>query len=53
MTVIRELDLMFMKHYVPNRCLYIKMAKLRTVVGSAAMYKNAVKIFEEHCNYLI
>ena len=31
----RELDLMFMKHYAPNRCLYIKVAKLRTGVGSA------------------
>ena len=30
-----ELDLMFMKHYAPNRCLYIKVAKLRTGVGSA------------------
>ena len=28
---------MFMKHYTPNRCLYIKVAKLRTVVGSAEM----------------
>ena len=32
---ICELDLMFMKHYAPNRCLYIKVAKLRTGVGSA------------------
>ena len=24
-----------MKHYAPNRCLYIKVAKLRTGVGSA------------------
>ena len=23
---------MFMKHYAPNRCLYIKVAKLRTGV---------------------
>ena len=30
-----KLDLMFMKHYAPNRCLYIKVAKLRTGVGSA------------------
>ena len=29
------LDLMFMKHYAPNRCLYIKVAKLRTGVESA------------------
>ena len=26
-----------MKHYAPNRCLYIKVAKLRTGVGSADM----------------
>ena len=34
---IRKLELMFMKHYAPNRCLYIKVAKLRTGVGSAEM----------------
>ena len=28
---------MFMKHCAPNRCLYIKVAKLRTGVGSAEM----------------
>ena len=28
---------MFMKHYAPNRCLYIKVAKFRTGVGSAEM----------------
>ena len=28
---------MFMKHYAPNRCLNIKVAKLRTGVGSAEM----------------
>ena len=28
---------MFMKHYAPNRCLYIKVAKLRTGVGSEEM----------------
>ena len=28
---------MFMKHYAPNRCLYIKVAKLSTGVGSAGM----------------
>ena len=28
---------MFMKHYAPNRCVYIKVAKLRTGVGSAEM----------------
>ena len=33
----RKLELMFMKHYAPNRCLYIKVAKLRTGVGSAEM----------------
>ena len=32
-----KLELMFMKHYAPNRCLYIKVAKLRTGVGSAEM----------------
>ena len=25
---------MFMKHYAPNRCSYIKVAKLITVLGS-------------------
>ena len=34
---IIQLELMFMKHYAPNRCLYIKVAKLRTGVGSAEM----------------
>ena len=46
-----ELDLMFMKHYAPNRCLYIKMAKLRTGVGSAetSYPQNCrVKLFKEH-----
>ena len=32
-----KLELMFMKHYAPNRCLYKKVAKLRTKVGSAEM----------------
>ena len=32
-----KLELMFMKHYAPNRCLYIKVEKLRTGVGSAEM----------------
>ena len=32
-----KIELMFMKHYAPNRCLYIKVAKLRTGVGSAEM----------------
>ena len=34
---VQKLELMFMKHYAPNRCLYIKVAKLRTGVGSAEM----------------
>ena len=33
----KQLELMFMKHYAPNRCLYIKVAKLRTGIGSAEM----------------
>ena len=28
---------MFMKHYAPNRCLYIKVAKLRTGVGGGGV----------------
>ena len=46
-----KLDLMFMKHYAPNRCLYIKVAKLRTVVGSAEtsyLQNYSVKLFKEH-----
>ena len=46
-----KLDLMFMKHYAPNRCLYIKVAKLRTGVRSAEMsYQQncSVKLFKEH-----
>ena len=35
--MLYKLELMFMKHYAPNRCLYIKVAKLRTGVGSAEM----------------
>ena len=45
-----QLDLMFMKHYAPNRCLYIKVAKLRTGVGSAeTSYQQncSVKLFKE------
>ena len=34
---LNKLELMFMKHYAHNRCLYIKVAKLRTGVGSAEM----------------
>ena len=33
----RKLELMFMKYYAPNRCLYIKVAKLRTGVVSEEM----------------
>ena len=46
-----ELDLMLMKHYAPNRCLYIKVAKLRTGVGSAEtsyLQNCSVKLFKEH-----
>ena len=32
-----KLELLFMKHYAPNRCLYIKVAKLRTGLGCAEM----------------
>ena len=35
--ISQKLELMFMKHYAPNRCLYIKVAKLRAGVGSAEM----------------
>ena len=46
-----ELDSMFMKHYAPNRCLYIKVVKLRTGVGSAEMsylQNCSVKLFKKH-----
>ena len=33
----KQLELMFMKHYAPNRCLYIKVAKLSTGVRRAEM----------------
>ena len=33
----KKLELMFIKHYAPNRCLYIKVAKSRTGLGSAEM----------------
>ena len=39
---------MFMKHYAPNRCLYIKVAKLRTGVGSHT-YKIAVSKYQGRC----
>ena len=47
----KELELMFMKHYAPNRCLYIKVAKLRTGVGSARChtYKIAVSKYQGRC----
>ena len=48
---VSGLDLMFMKHYAPNRCLYIKVAKLRTGVGSAKtsyLQNCSVKLFKEH-----
>ena len=40
---------MFMKHYVPNSCLYIKVAKLRTGVGFAEM--SHLQKFEAHSCY--
>ena len=46
-----EQELMFMKHYATNRCLYIKVAKLRTGVGSAEMshiQNSSVKIFKNN-----
>ena len=49
--ILLQLDLMFMKHYAPNRCLYIKVTKLRTGVGSAEMsylQNCSVKLFKEH-----
>ena len=49
--IIRKLDFMFMKHYAPNRCLYIKVAKLITGVGSAEtsyLQNCSVKLFKEH-----
>ena len=42
----KTLELMFMKHYAPNRCLYIKVAKLRTGVWSAEM-SHLQNIFKE------
>ena len=36
-SVFNTSEFLFMKHYAPNRCLYIKVAKLRTGVGSAEM----------------
>ena len=53
MAILKEnkLDLMFMKHYAPNRCLNIKVAKLRTGVGSTEtsnLQNCSVKLFKEH-----
>ena len=48
---IRKTYLMFLKYYAPNRCLNIKVAKLRNGVGSAeASYLRncSVKLFREH-----
>ena len=40
-----------MKHYAPNRCLYIKVAKLRTEVGvqRCHTYKIAVSKYQGRC----
>ena len=42
---------MFMKHYAPNRCLYIKVAKLRTGWGvqRCHTYKTAVSKYQGRC----
>ena len=42
---------MFMKHYAPNRCLYIKVAKLRTGWGvqRCHTYKIAVSKYQGRC----
>ena len=50
-----KLELMFMKHYAPNRCLYIKVAKLRTGGGGGEgvqrchTYKIAVSKYQGRC----
>ena len=47
--IMFQLELMFMKHYASNRYLYIKVAILRTGVGSAEMshlQNCSVKIFK-------
>ena len=46
----RELDLMFMKHYAPNRCLYIKVATLRTGLGSAKFEAPSCNTFRDIIN---
>ena len=46
-----QLELMFMKHYAPNRCLYIKVANLRTGLGSADVTPTKLlsqNIYKEH-----
>ena len=47
---------MFMKHYAPNRCLYIKVAKLRTGVEKAETshmqcqnIQRALQVFYHDC----
>ena len=43
---------MFMKHYAPNRCLYIKVAKLRELgwgVQRYHTYKIAVSKYQGRC----
>ena len=42
---------MFMKHYASNRCLYIKVAKLRTGWGvqRCHTYKIAVSKYQGRC----
>ena len=46
-----ELELMFMKHYAPYRCLYIKVAKLRVrsggggVGGSQGRCEQRIEVF--------
>ena len=42
-----KLELMFMKHYAPNKCLNIKVVKLRTGEGSADTYKIAVSKYSK------
>ena len=44
-----KLDLMFMKHYAHNSCLYIKVAKIRTGMGFAEM--SHLQRFEAHSCY--
>ena len=41
---INKLELMFMKQYAPNRCLYIKVAKLRTGVGVQRCHTHKIAV---------